>query len=293
MSSRCKQHLDYARDCEKCNRNRGVHEGHCCKEHGCKYGEDRCPVVDGFVVQEFPCEDCGEEAGARNQHQDKCCRLHGCNLDGNCPVEVGGIPQNGPCALCPPVGKVGLDNATADVLRAMADLIDDNARAETQSAWTKLPDLGDVMRKLEGRANPKLVVQLLHVLGETSHQQTSAMIRPTGEWSSGEMELEIQIESGDRIHSGMMYLSREFMVEMVRLFPHHTEGKIKRTRLRVTRDIGQEPMKLDLFDTMEQAFAWADEHRGEYVLDGSDPEYPEFTVSAEWVEETPPDTHVR
>lgn len=31
---------------------------HCCKDHGCKYGYDDCPVVLGTVVQEFPCEDC-------------------------------------------------------------------------------------------------------------------------------------------------------------------------------------------------------------------------------------------
>lgn len=36
----------------------GVHQGHCCVTHGCKYGDDDCPVVNKIVVQDFPCEDC-------------------------------------------------------------------------------------------------------------------------------------------------------------------------------------------------------------------------------------------
>lgn len=36
----------------------GIHIGHCCKEHGCKYMDSDCPVVTGEVEQEYPCEDC-------------------------------------------------------------------------------------------------------------------------------------------------------------------------------------------------------------------------------------------
>lgn len=36
----------------------GVHAAHCCKWHGCKYGDLDCPVVNGEVEQEYPCEDC-------------------------------------------------------------------------------------------------------------------------------------------------------------------------------------------------------------------------------------------
>ena len=36
----------------------GVHAAHCCKWHGCKYGDPDCPVANGEVVQEYPCEDC-------------------------------------------------------------------------------------------------------------------------------------------------------------------------------------------------------------------------------------------
>ncbi len=39
----------------------GVHQTHCCVLHGCKYGDDDCPVVSGDVEQEYPCEACGGE----------------------------------------------------------------------------------------------------------------------------------------------------------------------------------------------------------------------------------------
>ena len=41
--------------------NTGVHAAHCCTRHGCKYGEDECPVVGGQVKQDHPCEECSEE----------------------------------------------------------------------------------------------------------------------------------------------------------------------------------------------------------------------------------------
>ena len=36
----------------------GVHVAHCCKWHGCKYGDPNCPVANGEVEQEYQCEDC-------------------------------------------------------------------------------------------------------------------------------------------------------------------------------------------------------------------------------------------
>jgi hypothetical protein len=36
----------------------GVHAAHCCKWHGCKYGDPDCPVANGEVEQEYLCEDC-------------------------------------------------------------------------------------------------------------------------------------------------------------------------------------------------------------------------------------------
>ena len=36
----------------------GVHAAHCCKWHGCKYGDPDCPVTTGEVEQKYTCEDC-------------------------------------------------------------------------------------------------------------------------------------------------------------------------------------------------------------------------------------------
>ena len=36
----------------------GVHETHCCIEHGCKYGYGDCPVVTGETEQKSKCEEC-------------------------------------------------------------------------------------------------------------------------------------------------------------------------------------------------------------------------------------------
>lgn len=41
--------------------NIGVHASHCCKWHGCKYGDDDCPVVRGVVKQQYLCEWCCED----------------------------------------------------------------------------------------------------------------------------------------------------------------------------------------------------------------------------------------
>lgn len=37
-----------------------VHARHCCVLHGCKYGDDDCPVEKGHVEQEYICEQCAE-----------------------------------------------------------------------------------------------------------------------------------------------------------------------------------------------------------------------------------------
>ena len=36
----------------------GVHATHCCKWHGCKYGDPDCPVWREEIEQEYLCEDC-------------------------------------------------------------------------------------------------------------------------------------------------------------------------------------------------------------------------------------------
>lgn len=47
----------------------GVHASHCCKWHGCKYGDDDCPVVSGEVEQEYICEDCWNELEDEEYHK--------------------------------------------------------------------------------------------------------------------------------------------------------------------------------------------------------------------------------
>lgn len=37
------------------------HDTHCCIDHGCKYGDDDCPVENGLRKQTGPCENCGLE----------------------------------------------------------------------------------------------------------------------------------------------------------------------------------------------------------------------------------------
>ena len=41
--------------------NYGVHIAHCCYIHGCKYGDENCPVASGEVAQKHLCYDCEEE----------------------------------------------------------------------------------------------------------------------------------------------------------------------------------------------------------------------------------------
>jgi len=50
----------------------GVHTSHCCHKHGCKYGLDgSCPVENGRLKQEFPCEFCEMDANEENETVDQ------------------------------------------------------------------------------------------------------------------------------------------------------------------------------------------------------------------------------
>lgn len=35
-----------------------VHAGHCCAQHGCKYGDPDCPVFNHRVEQKYSCDSC-------------------------------------------------------------------------------------------------------------------------------------------------------------------------------------------------------------------------------------------
>jgi hypothetical protein len=40
-----------------------VHTEHCCYDHGCKYGDEDCPVAEGTKRQSSPCEICNMGSG--------------------------------------------------------------------------------------------------------------------------------------------------------------------------------------------------------------------------------------
>lgn len=40
-----------------------LHKNHCCKIHGCKYGESDCPVAASSIEQIVPCEFCAHVGG--------------------------------------------------------------------------------------------------------------------------------------------------------------------------------------------------------------------------------------
>lgn len=48
-----------------------VHTEHCCKDHGCKYGEDdQCSVMQGRK-QSYPCEQCSQDADLTPEEKAK------------------------------------------------------------------------------------------------------------------------------------------------------------------------------------------------------------------------------
>lgn len=53
----------------------GVHISHCCKWHGCKYGDPDCPVVNGEVEQKYLCEDCYEDLEDEEYHREALVRI--------------------------------------------------------------------------------------------------------------------------------------------------------------------------------------------------------------------------
>lgn len=52
-----------------------VHASHCCKWHGCKYGDKNCPVVKGEVEQLWPCDDCYDEMDEADYYTSVIARL--------------------------------------------------------------------------------------------------------------------------------------------------------------------------------------------------------------------------
>ena len=55
--------------------NPGVHTAHCCKWHGCKYGDKDCPVALGKLEQEYPCEWCSDELEEERSYREALTRI--------------------------------------------------------------------------------------------------------------------------------------------------------------------------------------------------------------------------
>jgi len=49
----------------------GVHIGHCCEKHGCKYADEFCPVASGMFKQDHPCESCSWSQERENEVLDE------------------------------------------------------------------------------------------------------------------------------------------------------------------------------------------------------------------------------
>lgn len=47
-----------------------AHDTHCCDRHGCKYGDEDCPIVKGERKQLYNCEQCEEEIEEAVIHVD-------------------------------------------------------------------------------------------------------------------------------------------------------------------------------------------------------------------------------
>lgn len=48
---------------------KNVHTEHCCFVHGCKYGDDDCPVEGGVQIQSFKCEACAWNEDEREREE--------------------------------------------------------------------------------------------------------------------------------------------------------------------------------------------------------------------------------
>ena len=46
-----------------------AHVEHCCFEHGCKYGDDHCPVVKGQLAK-YKCEECLDDKALESQYRN-------------------------------------------------------------------------------------------------------------------------------------------------------------------------------------------------------------------------------
>lgn len=67
----------------------GVHATHCCKRHGCKYGDEKCPVELGHVAGNKSCEYCTSPEGQQAVVAEELLRAMESTLD----ADRASIPQ--------------------------------------------------------------------------------------------------------------------------------------------------------------------------------------------------------
>ena len=75
--------------------NWGVHQSHCCKDHGCKYGDPYCPVINDEVIQDHPCEMCSWAEQDRERLNDSLEELVK-NILNDCKLSVDAIQGDDP-----------------------------------------------------------------------------------------------------------------------------------------------------------------------------------------------------
>lgn len=57
-----RENRDFIRKVTNMDKSRWkVHETHCCVLHGCKYGDEDCPVITKEVQQQYLCESCDDD----------------------------------------------------------------------------------------------------------------------------------------------------------------------------------------------------------------------------------------
>lgn len=110
---------------EKC-----VHTEHCCKDHGCKYGDEACPVVNGVKAQSFPCEDCTAVAACTVERPCIPCF----SGSGQC---AGGVDERAAfeAAYAAEFNRVRSDVITADDIASMRDGEGYGARPYLNGQW--------------------------------------------------------------------------------------------------------------------------------------------------------------
>lgn len=108
-----------------------VHDGHCCKVHGCKYCDDNCTVESGECEGIF-CEDCQYEEDVRAHNPIKITNTNQVNLNfswkwanlGLGDTSIAHDPMNGFTVKGNNLNKEKL----RQILHALADTITDEAK---------------------------------------------------------------------------------------------------------------------------------------------------------------------